>query len=294
MRYEGTIFRPPSEAGSLLIQATVGCPHNKCTFCSMYKNTRFRVRSVEDIKEDLVTARDYYGPFVESVFFPDGNTIIMKTAQLEEIFRFTRELFPELQRITIYGSARFVNKKGLEELKRLKEAGLTRIHMGMESGDDITLERICKGVTAAEIITAGQKLKETGIEVSEYYMVGIGGRARWKEHAEGSARVLSAINPDYIRLRTFAPEGNTPIMEEIKAGTMQLLSPHEALREIRVLIENLQCQGSMVVSDHISNYWNINGILPRDRDQMLAEIDKALQINEARFRTPAMHHPKIK
>ena len=294
MRYEGTIFRPPSEAGSLLIQATVGCPHNKCTFCSMYKNTRFRVRSVEDIKEDLVTARDYYGPFVESVFFPDGNTIIMKTAQLEEIFRFTRELFPELQRITIYGSARFVNKKGLEELKRLKEAGLTRIHMGMESGDDITLERICKGVTAAEIITAGQKLKETGIEVSEYYMVGIGGRARWKEHAEGSARVLSAINPDYIRLRTFAPEGNTPIMEEIKAGTMQLLSPHEALREIRVLIENLQCQGSMAVSDHISNYWNINGILPRDRDQMLAEIDKALQINEARFRTPAMHHPKIK
>lgn len=294
MRYEGTIFRPPSEAGSLLIQATVGCPHNKCTFCSMYKNTRFRVRSVEDIKEDLVTARDYYGPFVESVFFPDGNTIIMKTAQLEEIFRFTRELFPELQRITIYGSARFVNKKGLEELKRLKEAGLTRIHMGMESGDDITLERICKGVTAAEIITAGQKLKETGIEVSEYYMVGIGGRARWKEHAEGSARVLSAINPDYIRLRTFAPEGNTPIMEEIKAGTMQLLSPHEALREIRVLIENLQCQGSMVVSDHISNYWNINGILPRDRDLMLAEIDKALQINEARFRTPAMHHPKIK
>lgn len=294
MRYEGTIFRPPSEAGSLLIQATVGCPHNKCTFCSMYKNTRFRVRSVEDIKEDLVTARDCYGPFVESVFFPDGNTIIMKTAQLEEIFRFTRELFPELQRITIYGSARFVNKKGLEELKRLKEAGLTRIHMGMESGDDITLERICKGVTAAEIITAGQKLKETGIEVSEYYMVGIGGRARWKEHAEGSARVLSAINPDYIRLRTFAPEGNTPIMEEIKAGTMQLLSPHEALREIRVLIENLQCQGSMVVSDHISNYWNINGILPRDRDQMLAEIDKALQINEARFRTPAMHHPKIK
>ena len=294
MRYEGTIFRPPSEAGSLLIQATVGCPHNKCTFCSMYKNTRFRVRSVEDIKEDLVTARDYYGPFVESVFFPDGNTIIMKTAQLEEIFRFTRELFPELQRITIYGSARFVNKKGLEELKRLKEAGLTRIHMGMESGDDITLERICKGVTAAEIITAGQKLKETGIEVSEYYMVGIGGRARWKEHAEGSARVLSAINPDYIRLRTFAPEGNTPIMEEIKAGTMQLLSPHEALREIRVLIENLQCQGSMVVSDHISNYWNINGILPRDRDLMLAEIDKALQINETRFRTPAMHHPKIK
>lgn len=178
-------------------------------------------------------------------------------------------------------------------MKRLKEAGLTRIHMGMESGDDITLQRVCKGVTAAEIIKAGQKLKEAGIEVSEYYMVGIGGKARWREHAEGSARVLSAINPDFIRLRTFAPEYKTPIIAEIEAGTMQLLSPHEALREIRVLIENLHCDGSMVVSDHISNYWNINGLLPRDRDKMLAEIDRALQINEARFRTPNMHHPRL-
>jgi len=293
MRYEGTIYRPPSEAGSLLIQATIGCPHNKCTFCSLYKNTRFRVRPIEDIKEDLSTARDYYGPFVESVFFPDGNTVIMKTEQLEEIFRFARELFPELQRITIYGSARYVNKKSLDDLKRLKDAGLTRIHMGMESGDDMTLQRVCKGVTAAEIIKAGQKLKEAGIEVSEYYIVGIAGKDRWREHAEASARVLSAINPDYIRLRTFAPEYKTPIMKEIEAGTMQLLSPHEALREIRILIENLHCDGSMVVSDHISNYWNINGLLPRDRDKMLAEIDRALQINEARFRTPNMHHPRL-
>ena len=199
-------------------------------------------------------------------------------------------MFPELQRITIYGSARYVNKKSLEDLKRLKEAGLTRIHMGMESGDDITLQRVCKGVTAAEIIKAGQKLKEAGIEVSEYYMVGIGGKARWREHAEGSARVLSAINPDFIRLRTFAPEYKTPIIAEIEAGTMQLLSPHEALREIRVLIENLHCDGSMVVSDHISNYWNINGLLPRDRDKMLAEIDRALQITSASYPT---HHPGL-
>lgn len=293
MRYEGTVYRPPSEAGSLLIQATIGCPHNKCTFCSMYKNTRFRIRPLEDIKEDLMAAREYYGPLVASVFFPDGNTVIMKTEQLVEIFRFARELFPQLERITIYGSARYVNKKSQDDLNRLKQAGLTRIHMGMESGDDITLQRICKGVTAEEIITAGQKLKRAGIEVSEYYIVGIAGQARWREHAENSARVLSAINPDFIRLRTFAPEHKTPIMEEIESGSLQLLSPHEALQEIRVLIENLHSDNTMVVSDHITNYWNINGRLPIDREKMLAEIDRALQVKESRFRKPNLHHPPL-
>ncbi len=290
MRYEGTIFRPPSEAYSLLIQATIGCPHNKCTFCSMYKQTRFKIRPVQDIKEDLLMARDYYGPYIESIFFPDGNTIIMRTSQLLEIFSYAHELFPELKRITVYGSARFVNKKSQADLISLKEAGLSRIHMGMESGDDVTLEHICKGTTSAEIIAAGLKLKNAGIQVSEYYMVGIGGLARWREHAENSARVLSAISPDFIRLRTFAPERNTPILEEVKAGTFQYLSPHQALREIQVLIENLHCENSMVLSDHITNYWDINGLIPRDRDKMLNEIQKALKIDESRFRTPDLHH----
>lgn len=291
MRYEGTVFRPPSEAHSLLIQATIGCPHNKCSFCSMYKKTRFRIRPVQDIKEDLLAARDYYGKYIESIFFPDGNTIIMKTEQLLEIFNYANELFPELERITVYGSARFVNKKSVEDLRRLKEAGLKRLHMGMESGDDIVLQKINKGTNSEEIIEAGLKLKSAGIQTSEYYLVGIGGKARWREHAENSARVLSAFSPDFIRLRTFAPERNTPILEEIQAGEFEYLSPHEALREIRVLIENLTCNNSMVLSDHITNYWNINGIIPRDRDKMLAEIDKALEIDESCFRTPNLGHP---
>ncbi|MEA4924036.1 MAG: radical SAM protein [Syntrophomonadaceae bacterium] len=290
MRYEGTIFRPPSEAYSLLIQATIGCPHNKCTFCSMYKNSRFRIRPVAEIKEDLKLARDHYGEYIESIFFPDGNTIIMKTDQLVEIFKYAHEIFPELQRITIYGSARFVNKKSQADLILLKEAGLSRIHMGMESGDDITLQRIKKGTTAAEIIEAGLKLKAAGIQTSEYYLVGIAGRARWREHAENSARVLSAISPDFIRLRTFAPEPGTPILEEIESGAFQYLTPHEALREIRVLIENLNCDNSVVLSDHITNYWNINGLIPRDRDKMLAELDKALQVEEHLFPVPDLHH----
>lgn len=284
MRYEGTVYRPPSEANSLLIQATIGCPHNKCSFCSMYKRSKFRIRSVEDIKEDLLAAHDYYGPYIESLFFPDGNTIIMKTDQLVEIFSYAKELFPTLKRITVYGSARFVNKKKLEDLQRLKEAGLSRIHTGMESGDDITLARIQKGTTAAEIIEAGLKLKKVGIDTSEYYLVGIGGKERWREHALESARVLSEFSPDFIRLRTFVPVRHTPLYEEYQQGTFQLLSPHEALREIGLLIANLHCEGSMVLSDHVSNYWNIEGRIPDDKEHMLAEIERALTIPEERFR----------
>jgi radical SAM superfamily enzyme YgiQ (UPF0313 family) len=286
LRYEGTVYRPPSEAHSLLIQATIGCPHNKCTFCTMYKDTRFRLRPVHEIKEDLDMARDYYGEGIHSLFFPDGNTIIMKTDQLEEIFLYARQLFPKLQRITVYGSARFVNKKSLEDLQRLKAAGLTRVHTGMESGDDVTLEKIKKGVTSAEIIEAGLKLKQAGIQTSEYYLVGIGGLERTREHVLESARVLSAISPDFIRLRTFVPVPNTPLYEDYRQGRFQLLSPHQALQEVRLLVENLECDNSILLSDHVSNYWDVQGIIPRDRQEMLAQIDYALQIDESRFRPP--------
>lgn len=284
MRYEGTVYRPPSEANSLLIQATIGCPHNKCTFCTMYKESRFKIRPVEEIKEDLRSARDYYGEYVESLFFPDGNTIIMKTAQLVEIFSYAKQLFPYLQRITVYGSARFVNKKSLEELQQLKDAGLSRVHTGMESGDDVTLQKICKGTTSAEIIAAGLKLKQVGIDTSEYYLVGIGGKERWREHALESARVLSAFSPDFIRLRTFVPVPGTPLYDDYKQGKFNLLSPHEALQEIGLLISHLHCEGSYVLSDHVSNYWNISGRLPDDREIMLEAVKTALAVPENRFR----------
>lgn len=280
------VYRPPSEAQSLIIQATIGCPHNRCTFCSLYKNTKFRIRPVEEIKEDLRMARDYYGEYIESVFFADGNTIIMKTEQLLDIFEYTRSLFPYLERITVYGSSRFVNKKSLEDLKRLRAAGLKRIHTGMESGDDIILERIKKGTNSQEIISAGLKLKEAGISVSEYYLVGIGGKERSREHALNSALTLSAFSPDFIRLRTYVPMPNTPLYDDYQNGVFALLSPHEALREVRLLIENLNCDNSQLLSDHINNYWNVYGILPQDKDKMLAEIDRALAIDESRFRRP--------
>ena len=155
----------------------------------------------------------------------------------------------------------------------------------MESGDDVTLEKI-KGVTSAEIIEAGLKLKQAGIQTSEYYLVGIGGLERTREHALESARVLSAISPDFIRLRTFVPVPNTPLYEDYRQGRFQLLSPHQALQEVRLLVENLECDNSILLSDHVSNYWDVQGIIPRDRQEMLAQIDYALQIDESRFRPP--------
>lgn len=284
MRYEGTIYRPPSEANSLLIQATIGCPHNKCTFCPMYKDTRFRLRSVDDIKTDLRAARDYYGDHVRSIFFPDGNTIIMKTDDLVQIFQLAGQLFPHLQRITVYGSARYVAKKSAEDMVRLREAGLNRIHMGMESGDDVTLERICKGTTAEQIIDAGTKIKNAKIDVSEYYLAGAGGTDRTVEHAIESARVLSAFSPDFVRIRTVVPVPGTPLYQDYKSGNFHLLTPHEVLREIRLLVENMDVQGTVILSDHVSNYWNIQGRLPDDRQSMLDEIDHALTVDESRFR----------
>jgi radical SAM superfamily enzyme YgiQ (UPF0313 family) len=252
----------------------------------MYKGTRFRLRPVHEIKEDLAMARDYYGDGIYSIFFPDGNTIIMKTDQLEEIFLYAKELFPRLQRITVYGSARYINKKSLADLQRLKAAGLTRIHTGMESGDDVTLERINKGVTSTQIVEAGLKLKQAGLQTSEYYLVGIGGLERTREHALESARVLSQFSPDFIRLRTFVPVPNTPLYEDYHQGKFKLLSAHQALQEIRLLVEHLECENSMVLSDHVSNYWDVQGMIPADREDMLASIDHALQIDEKRFRPP--------
>jgi len=286
MRYEGVVYRPPSEASSLLIQCTIGCPHNKCTFCPMYKEVAFRIRPVAEIKEDLRQAREYYGDAVQTMFLPDGNTILMKTDQLVEILEYARELFPGLRRITSYGSARFLNLKTAEELKRLRAAGLDRIHSGMESGDDVVLARIVKGATAEDIISAGRKVKEAGMELSENVLIGIGGRERTREHALASAAVLSAIDPDFIRLRTFIPLAGTPLYEEWRRGGFGLLSPHEALRETALFIENLAATGCLY-SDHHSNYAYVNGRLPQDKPAMLASIDKLLAQPEAFFRPPA-------
>ncbi len=286
MRYEGTVYRPPSEAESLLIQATIGCPHNQCTFCGMYQNTKFRIRAVAEIKEDLLMARDFHGDKVQSIFFPDGNTILMKTDQLIEILNYARQMFPYLMRMTVYGSAKYLKLKTINEFRRLREAGLTRIHSGMESGDDEVLRKIKKGFTSSEMIEAGLKVREAGIELSEYILIGIGGRERSREHALESARVLNAFTPDFVRLRTFVPWKRTPLYQEHLEGHFLLLSPHEALIETRLLIANLEGPFELL-SDHVSNFAWVNGKIPKEKLELLKELDRLLEIPEKEFRQVA-------
>ncbi len=284
MRYIGPIYRPPSEADSLLIQATIGCPHNKCTFCMVYKKgPPYKVRPVAEIKEDLEEAKRFRGEQVRSLFFPAGNTIAMPTSELAEICRYAHQLFSRLERITVYGSSRYIYRKGLDDLKILREAGLSRIHVGLESGDDQTLRSIKKGTTATEQIQAGLWVKEAGIELSEYVILGIGGLDRTEAHARQTARALNAIAPDFIRLRTFVPKINTLLLHQILKGRFKVLSPRQVLLETRNLLERLAC-ASRLYSDHYTNYLNLEGRLPEDKDRLLAIIDRALTWDDSQFR----------
>ncbi|MBW1708449.1 MAG: radical SAM protein [Deltaproteobacteria bacterium] len=282
MRYQGPVYRPPSEAGSLLIQATLGCPHNKCRFCSMYKNKRFKIRLLRDIFEDLDRALEFYGSNIHTLFLPDGNTIVVKTSSLIKIIERARRNFPELERITVYGSARFLLLKKIEELKALREAGLSRVHMGLESGDDEVLKEMEKGATAAECAEAGRKVKEAGIELSVYYLLGLGGLARLEEHARKSAEVINAIGPDFIRIRTLSPLEGTPLYSDYLSGHFTLPSPHEAMRELKYLVEGLEGP-FMLLSDHINNYLNLTGKLPDDKKDFLAEIEAARECDDSWF-----------
>jgi len=283
MRYEGPIYRPPSEARSLLIQATVGCPHNRCTFCLVYKNLRFKIRPVQEIKEDLEEAARVYGERVRTLFFPAGNTIAMPTRALAEICRHARSLFPGLERITVYGSSQFIVKKGLEHMRTLAEAGLTRIHVGWESGSDEILAAIHKGATRAVHVKAARLLREVGIELNAYVILGIGGQEGTAAHARETAALVNEALPDVLRLRTFVPKMNTPLLDDVLAGRFKMLSPHEVLAETAALVQGITA-AVRVESDHYTNYINVSGSLPRDREKMLAILEEALKRPEEDFR----------
>ena len=284
MRYEGPIYRPPSEADSLLIQATVGCPHNKCTFCMVYKDgVPFKVRPTAEIKADLAEARQICGDRVKTIFFPAGNTIAMPTTALAEICRYSYSLFPHLNRLTVYGSAQYIRAKGLDKLRRLAQAGLSRIHVGLESGDDEILTRIRKGSSREVQIAAGQMLRQAGLEVSEYVMLGIGGMERTARHAAATATAVNAIEPHYVRLRTFIPKINTPLLAEVLDGRFQMLAPHGVIRETMALLEGITVP-TQVTSDHYTNYINIEGRWPEDKEKLLQVLEAALLRPEADFR----------
>jgi radical SAM superfamily enzyme YgiQ (UPF0313 family) len=284
LRYEGPIYRPPSEANSLLIQTTIGCPWNKCTFCMVYKNgPKFKIRPVNEVKKDLLWVKKNYLYPVENIFFPSGNSIIMKTDDFVEILNYTKKLFPNINRITIYGSSQYIVKKGLTDMKKLSNAGLSRIHVGLESGYDVVLKNICKGSTSKIQIKAGELVKKADIELSEYVVLGLGGKKHSKKHISETIKVLNIINPDFIRIRTFLPKINTPILKEIESGSFKLLSPHEVLKETYKLINGLKIN-SKIFSDHYTNYIRVNGKIPEDKISMLKFIKIALKRDEGDFR----------
>jgi radical SAM superfamily enzyme YgiQ (UPF0313 family) len=284
MRYEGPIYRPPSEADSLLIQATVGCPHNKCTFCMVYKQgPKFRVRPVQEVIEDIHAAKDLYGSRVRTMFLPAGNSIAVPTEDLVHICCTARQVFPLLERITVYGSARYILDKGESGLARLAEAGLSRVHMGLESGSNEVLRRIKKGATRKEQIRAGQLLSRAGIENSAYVMLGIGGRELTREHAQETASAVNAMTPEFLRIRTFLPKIGTPLLRQIEKNEFQIVSAHQALLELRTIIDQCVCR-TRLTSDHYTNYIQAEGGLPEDRERLLAQVDKALSFDESAFR----------
>jgi radical SAM superfamily enzyme YgiQ (UPF0313 family) len=308
-------IRPPSEANSLLLQITEGCTWNRCKFCELYKHSGFRAFSVESIKKDIdvmaeyaaITAdyqredgswnkraaleklnrmtRDeqncYYLVYRwlahggENVFLQDGNSLAVKTDRIVEVLQYLREKLPSIKRVTTYGRAETLSKISVEQYKALKAAGLDRIHSGFESGSDKVLQLINKGVTSEQEITAGKNIKEAGIELSVYFMPGIGGKALSEENAMETARVVNEINPDFVRIRTAVIKEDTELWQDYLNGKFLLCSENEKLAEIRLLIEHTPNCTGVLASDHIINLLQeVHGRLDKDRRMMLELIDE--------------------
>jgi radical SAM superfamily enzyme YgiQ (UPF0313 family) len=305
--YEQPPYRPPTEAYSLLVRATRNCSWNRCEFCCMYTGTKLEIRSVEDVKNDIRAMKmaadevkewawkngfaDRIGTVaranglywlndgvVKHAFIADSNSIIMKSEELAEIIRFLYETFPTLERVTSYGRAKTLVKKSMEDLKLLRETGITRLHVGLETGDEELLKIIQKGATPDEMILGGQKALQAGFELSEYIMPGLGGQEKWEQHARGTARVLNAINPHFIRLRTLFVVPGTPLAERYERGEFSRQTIEGLLKEVRLLIEELDVSSDFVVSDHIANryMWGIDGKPSLDKEQMLKAMDSLI------------------
>ncbi|MFX1295283.1 MAG: radical SAM protein [Promethearchaeota archaeon] len=281
MKYIKPIYRPPSEAYSLLIQATIGCSRASCTFCASWlfskKNIKkFSIRPVDEIKSDIQEARSIYGPNIEKIFFLDSNALIMKVEDLYDICEYAYSIFPDLKRIGVYGCAKDVLEKSIDELIVLKEAGLGIIYMGLESGDDDILQFVHKGVTSAEQIKAGQMIMESGIPLSVTIILGLGGKKRWKEHAKLTAYACSQINPTYLGALTLMLVPGTPLHKQAQQGEFHLLNPHEVLEEMKLLVEHLKLDGCVFRSNHASNYLAIGGVLSQEKDKILQTIQLGL------------------
>lgn len=277
MQYEGTVYRPPSEAHSLIVQITVGCAHNTCTFCTMYKDKKFRIRPKDAVLADFEEAARMYGPHIRRIFLADGDALVVKTADLLDILDFIRVKFPNLERVTAYGTARDILHKSKEELRQLKMAGLDMVYMGIESGDPQILADIRKGVSREQLGEAGRKLAECGIMCSATLISGLGGRQRLREHAVASASLISEIKPAYVGFLTLMIDRDAPIYPRIESGELALLDPEDIVEEMRLFLENVDSEGTVFRANHASNYVIVKGTLNRDIPAMMACLDQVEQ-----------------
>ena len=321
-QFEQGPIRPPNEARSLLLRLTRNCPWNRCLFCPVYKNRKFSLRTVDEIKQDILSAKQiaddikalstrlghngvvndavistifnqpgtsphyrsiagwlYYR--TDACFLQDADNLLMKTRDLVEVLKFLKEQFPQIKRVTTYSRSRTVIRKSVEALKQIREAGLDRVHIGLETGYDPLLKLMKKGVTGAQHIEAGKRLLAAGMEVSEYVMPGLGGQEMWREHAVETARVLNQINPQFIRLRSLRVPDRVPLHAKLEDGSFSLQTDDMLAEEIGLFIKTLEGITSTVTSDHIMNLLeDVSGKFPDDKDKMLAVVQSYQDLSE--------------
>jgi radical SAM superfamily enzyme YgiQ (UPF0313 family) len=283
--YEGQLYRPPSEADSLILQATIGCSYNRCTFCAMYRAKRFRVRPLAELEREIGWAAAQSGEPVRKVFLADGDALVAKSSFLLELLARLRAAFPELQRVSCYASPQALALRSVEEMRALREAGLTLYYLGIESGHDTVLARLEKGVDAAEMVRVARKAGEAGVKLSTMILLGAGGRALSAEHARESARVVNAIQPRFVSTLVMTPVEGTPLHEQAERGEVDELAPLELARELRDFLAGLDLAGSIFRSNHASNYLALAGTLPKDKPRLVAALERVLSDpGQARFR----------
>lgn len=284
MRYIGAVYRPPSEAHSLIIQATLGCNHNKCTFCGSYRDKPFAIRSLEEIKEDLAEAR-CMGP-VDRVFLADGDALCIPQKRLVEIMHAVNEALPSVQRIGIYANAKNILRKSVEDLKALRALKLGILYLGVETGDPDLLGKICKGATYEQLVEAAQRVKSAGITLSVTVLLGIGGITDSEKHARATAKILTDMDPDYVGALSVILVPGTPLHDDYLEGKFQVPDPFSLIKELRIMIAESSFSNCVFRSNHASNYLPVKATLPHDKDRILQAIDRVLQSKDERSLRP--------
>jgi radical SAM superfamily enzyme YgiQ (UPF0313 family) len=284
MEYEGIVIRPPSEADSLILQVSLGCSHNKCTFCPTYKGRRFRIKDLEQIREEIDEMAGY-GPF-RRVFLADGDALIIPQPKLIAIFDYLNQKITGLRRVGIYGNAKSILRKSVKELQELRDRKLGIVYLGVETGDPALLEKIRKGATYDQMVEAGRRVKEAGISLSATVLLGLAGAGDGRKHALATARILSDIDPDFASALTLMAVPETPLHEEMKAGRFQLPSLFELLEELGTIVANSNFSRCYFTSNHASNYLPIKARMPKDKEAVVKLIQKVVSAKDKSLLRP--------